>query len=83
MPLAPAMDVISPYRKPPCNAVLRLAQPVEAGTRAGLGFERAAASRVEPRIGGAGSDISKADRWSHVDRIKSSNTIVHCVSARL
>lgn len=77
------MDVISPYRKPPYNAVSRLAQPMDAGTRAGLGFERAAARRVEPRIGGAGSDISKRIERYHVDGIKSSDTIVHCVSTRL
>lgn len=58
-PLAPAIEVISPYRKPPCSTLSRVLQPIDEGAGAGFWFERAVARRAEPRIGDAALAIIK------------------------
>lgn len=61
MPLAPAIDVVSPQRKPPCSASSSVVQPVDTGIGCRGIFARALASSVEPKIGGAGSAIGESD----------------------
>ena len=58
MPLAPAMEVISPYRNPPCNAESSIVrQPVLAGAGLYFSASRAALSMARPVIPGAGVAI--------------------------
>jgi len=77
------MDVISPYRKPPCNAWSSVAQPVDAGAGAGFGFESAVERRAEPRSGGTGSVIARTDQLYHEDRDGRRNTITPTASGWL
>ena len=57
IPFAPAIEVISPYLNPPCNALSTVVHPTEAGAGFAFDFARIVESRVKPKMGGAGSAI--------------------------
>ena len=71
VPLAPAIDVISPYLKPPSNAFRSIvAEPELAGRGLALSCAWADASRLEPSRGGAAwgkADICNRDGRFKVD----------------
>lgn len=66
VPLASAIEVISPYLNPPLKAASsKAAQPELAGVGLVLSCARAAARRLDPNRGGAGwavTDMRSTDR---------------------